>query len=163
MIAMLSQPRNKHKQKVGRPKGSNAPRTLTFKFSTDAGVDASSDLANTKQHSWQWDASEYPEAKRSQGPSQTDLERHAPPLAVLMSLAPNGYPDGYGLATVLGKLHSLFGIFNDCNNEGMTLYSKALYAAARWRIMAKHLLMLSHSNAPIHSPILKALVDQVRP
>ena len=103
-----------------------------------------------------------PKTKRSHGPNIDSLAEHAPVLTPLLKLSPNGYPDCYSLAATLEKLHELYNIMG-CHDDHLSVHHRAMLAADRWRIMCKHSLLLASSKAPIHSDVLKVMLNGVNP
>ena len=150
----------------GRPKGHQIPRIKTFKLDINEGVSAFADLASKKPSpNWEWEGKSYPKTKRSHGPNQGSLNEHSELLEILFKLAPNGYPDAYRLRDVLVKLHMLFHIFadDDSQESQLSIGNRAMLAADRIRIMAKHCLMLYKSNSTIQGDGLKAVIRLITP
>ena len=79
------------------------------------------------------------------------LNDHSPVLFVLIRLAPNGYPDTSRLRDLLMQMATVFSIFaHDTSYEAtLSLKTRAVMAADRWRVMCKHCLMLVKTSSKI--------------
>ena len=137
-------------RKRGRPKGSGSFRTKTAKFDIGVAMDALADIAcqPPQGRPWNWDGSAYPLQKRTDAPDIGALNDHSPVIFVLIRLAPNGYPDAYRLRDLLMRMATVFSIFpEDRSYEAtLSLKTRAVMAADRWRVMCKHCLMLVKTN-----------------
>ena len=147
----------------GRPRGTEGlSREKVIRFDISHGVDLLHDLANGEPPAtWNWDGKAYPKTKRSQGPNQEGLAIHSEVLYHILTLAPNGYPCPYRLRDLLVKLHIVYRIFDHEKSvdAALSLESRAMLAADRWRIMCKHCLMLKHTSHQILFPDLAAVMS----
>ena len=137
-------------------------RSKPIKFNINAAYDMLEKLANRMHLKFEWSGKLYPKTKRSHGPNQDSLNMHAEVLEVLIQLAPNGYPDGFLLRDLLIKLHAGFRIFDENTETHLSIGSRAMLAADRWRIMCKHCRMLAKTNSPCSQEELKKVVVQRR-
>ena len=119
-------------------------------------------FAQLKNPGFDWELGSYAKSRRSQSPDRLGLEKYAPLLSCVLTVAPGGYPNHTALRDVIIGLNAEHGIRSPTTANTKTVLDWANDVADIVRLALKHIVDLKRSNTPYLPPILRDLVNQVR-
>lgn len=103
----------------------------------------------------------FSDAIRQEGPCKHELAESAPVLAVLVSHAPNGFPNHKNLTDIITVLQTKWNVFELPPGSDANIHALASNASDIWRLKLKHCLDLKKAKRQVASETLQVVLDSL--